>query len=806
LCYLWHSKTLMTEYAPQSPEYERSQNVLAALHNALQTACVDPADPAESLAAQRDRFTAVIAAAHELPFDAHAHTLIDHYATVVDFTWFGGHGDSLPAALGYFPIDSTAEGKWGEIRLKAEVMNHATFDSITQTLMPLGLGNLLIERMRFAGQNQPKIDAAFKAAVDSTPAVKWFEAFNVGTPKAELPLTPIERAGPEAAIRQAALSRMGPAPHMPSRPHPGAQGYIDRQNRLLDDVTTLKPRPHQHDTALRAVKRYVDNGVAPYRYDIPVARQEYDTEDGTLSEYAADNQHLATHDMVEVACATADITDLPPAITAQLDEISREFYIEVFHNACTGVQSYEVLYDAAYNSCREYFLDHLMSGFNLVNGQLVTDMLSTVKQLAPDQPIDYEQYTAASNQTFPHERIRRFSHVTKHEIEKGRRFLIGTLEKRHEPVPGARRLLQQARVTANVPMHPPGASKADLILALKDFRGDPHVPGYRLIAANRLTQRYYFSYLPDDDPYKPNKTPVPTAISADLSAQYTAAQLTLLARDIGRTTSLTLSRLAELAKQRSVYTPRPNSRPDFTSLLVDLPAFAAFAVRRKLRGTCDIYTLFGKRSTDRVLPPTQSFATAGYVIPSGGTSISGVRHSQLAITDTGGRITSIIDWTPTGRGSASYAPIKKRGAKVTHHIATPVPSRHRKLGPPLTIRGQVAVSTTQLLMQLGVVFAPGIAEPIPSDYIFSRTRALGSRHPIAATLGALLRAGDAAETHETLPPQHMAELLGAMAVIAQVRQRDRIGTSHAQLDMLEAVLLPIVHFSERNKIYADERS
>ncbi|HJQ09318.1 MAG TPA: hypothetical protein VJ836_07610 [Candidatus Saccharimonadales bacterium] len=801
----------MVESGLSSPERDNNPSELAALHNTLQTAFADPANPIESLAVQQEQFSAVIAVAREQYSDERAQALIDHYATIVDFVWFKGNSDTLPAALGYFWAGSSRDDDWGTIGFKDDIIESEVFDAITQTLMPLGLGDLLLERITNSERNQTKIDAAYKNLVDSTPGAKWFEAFNVGTPRMEMPLSATERAGREAAIQESAIRRFGPAPHMPDRPHLAAHRLTNRQILQLDEETSIRPRPHtRDDLALRGLMRYVDASIAKRRIsDAPVVRQEYDPESVTLSEYDATHQRIARYDLVEIGCYAADDSGLPLGITYDIDTISREFYVDAFIRAYAGLGSHRAIYEAALAESRQIFLNPMIAGFNLVSGGSVIRALSYLKQVAKDHPFDQGQSWSERNQFSPDERREKFSHPTQEGHEREQRTLIGTIEKYNNPMPGTMRLLQRGRAESQLPLDLADESEADLILALRNFKGDPHVPGYQLIAANRLTHRYYFAYMPDADPYRPNTTPIPGKTKQVLVDQYGQAGLSGLARDVRKAKDFAISRLADLSQQHSTYMSRPPTRPDFTSMLTSIPSFTAFVDRNRLRGTCDVYSVFGKLSVNEILPPRQSYVTAGYVITGESNKISAVAHSQLAITaDDNYTVESIIEWTASAENNPSRDFIESRkgqGVDTVYNVPPSSSSRESMTGPPLTAKEQIEVSTRQLLMQLGVVFAPDVAEQIPNEYIFSKVKALGGRHLIAQTLGVLLRANDVPQSSERLSSEYTSEFLGVLAKIAILRQRDRTGTTHPQLDMLEAALTPVVRFGEAPEVNASKR-
>jgi hypothetical protein len=793
----------MVESGLASPERDSTANLLAALHNTLQAAFADPSNPTESLATQREQLTTVIAAAHGQPFDERAHKLIDHYKTIVDFMWFGGHSDTLPPALGYFWAGSSGDGDWGDIDFKDDIIDREIFNAITDTLMPIGLGDILLERTAYAEQNQAKIDAAYKSLVDSTPGAKWFEAFNVGIPRAEMPLSAIARAGREAAIQEAAHRRYGPAPHMPSRPHPAAHRLISQQTLRLDEETSLRPRRHnKDDLALQGLIRYVDASLAKRRMSsAPIVSQEYDSESGTVDEFDATNEHIARYNLSAIARDVADESELPLGITADVDTISREFYVDAFRRAYSGLPSHRAVYEAALTDSREGFLNPILSSFNLVRGQRTATALSYLKQVPRNHPFDQDRFRSAVNQYRPHEKIERIEHPTQDGETQERRTLVGTIEKYNNPIPGVMRLLQQAYAEGSLPMTPPDESKADLVIALRNFKGDPHVPGYRLIAADQLQHRYYFSYQPDSDPYKPNTMPISADVKENLAAQYRQAGLRSLAKQVRRSSNLTISGLAGLSQQHSTYTARPPLRPDFSSMLTSIPSFSVFADKNKLRATCGVYTKFGEFSVGEILPPERTYVTGGYVITDESDKISASKHAQLAITDDDNyTVTSIIEWTAAAEGNPSreyIGGVEGKGVDTFHRIPPSASSKERALGPLLTIKEQVEASTRQLLMQLGVAIAPGVAEAIPADYIYGKVRSLGARHPIAKTLGVLLRTADVLKGSDELAPQHIAEYMGVLAIIADLRRRDRSGANHPQLDMLEAAIVPIVRFGEK---------
>ncbi|HSW99056.1 MAG TPA: hypothetical protein VLF71_04405 [Candidatus Saccharimonadales bacterium] len=784
-------------------ETAHNPDVLATLHNTLQEAFADPANPAASLAAQQEQFSAIVTAAEaQLPYEL-ARNLLGHYRTVVEYMWFGGHTDAPPEAVGYYWAGSARDDDWGSPALKKSCIDAETFEAVTQTLMPLGLGNLLAERLNYAGQNQQKVEAAYKGLVDSMPGAKWLEAFKVGEPQAEMPLSALQRTPLEGEIRRTAATD----PNAPSRLHPAVRPRTERQIQRLNEETRLRPDPRQHqDSALGLLRQHVESNIARYRtVSTPIVRQEYDADgSGLLDEYDSEGRLIASHDVAMIASVASDENGLPLAATYDLDILSRDFHMDVFTGVYRGLGSHQEVYDYALKRSRDTFLGYILSGFNLAGANVTEWALQHTKRFPETQPFDEDERERLANAHGAFEAIERPSHVTAHELEQGRQLRVGTIEKYTNPVPGTTRLLQRQYRLKKLPAQPPEGTGADLIMTLRNFDDDPHVPGYELVAVDRLQRRYYFTYKPNADPYRPNNKPVSEAARRRLASQYPPG-LAPLAEEVRTAQDVTMSSLADISQRHSTYTLRNPLRPDFGGALKDLESFSLFVENHRLRGTCAIYSAFGKFSLGAALPKQKTAIIGGFVLIEGEETISGAGHAQVAIYNKSRqKIISIIDWTPAEGSAALTYTGSQESLRGTLNSALPEPqgSLRRFLGPPLDVRRQVKVSTDQLLSQLGVVFAPGAVGQIPPDYIFDRARRLGATHPIVQTLGALLRARDALETETThkLPPQHMAEVLGALACVGQQRLRDRSGANSAQLAMLEGALVPVARFSNEPKI------
>lgn len=802
-----------------SPEMERQPDPLAALHDTLQRSFADPADTADSLEAQRQRLHTVIAAAQEQPLEEHRKGLIDHYGKVVDYLWFGDHTQPLPDALGYYSAGDPRNESWGEIRLRSDVMDATIFTAITHTLTPLGLGELLQERLAYAEQNQAKVLAAYKDVIDATPAAKWLAAFNVENPRTAMPLSPLERAAREAAIREAAERKFGPTIYtiqklvfdfhrragsvvmMPRTvfqeiplptPNHGALRLIQRQVQQLDDETSLQQRPRDQGLiALGALRRYVESCIARKREDSrPVAHQIFIPEADRLEEFNADGELIGAYDMNDISSQAAEATALPLAITYGHECVSMDFYLDTFVAVKAGTDSYEAIYNAALAQSYKNLLKSVIDGFNLASARTIGAAFLHAKRVPDNQLFDEPRLHPARWQIMAYEKLKRISHVSQEEHDRERRKLIGIIEKYNDPVPGVSRLLQQKyRREQALPLVPD--VDAALILKLEDFWGEPFVPGYELIAADPLQARYYFAYRPGADPYIPNKTPITAEARARLAGEYQQAALPKLAQAVRGTDSLTVSGLAELSQQHSIYTWRPSNSPDLGAMLDDLPSFRIFVKGGRLRATCGVYCLFGKQSFDEWLPSDQTWVTSGYTLNSASDKISGVLHAQVAISaSSSGEVTSITEWSAHARGTPPDTHIANPQRKTPDAPAPAVQGQEHIPSSPLSTSQQ---ALKQLLMQLGVIFAPGVAEAIPDDYIFSEVKKLGASHPITVTLRALLHTTDAMKTSsDALTTQQLAECADAFAYIQALRARDHKGSMTAQLDMLENALKPIM--------------
>src|ERR1700704_5223766 len=126
-------------------EYDYAQP-LRTLHDTLQRTFLDAADQDGSIARQQTLLGAAVAEGHKANLDAYGHAMLDHYETVVDYVWFGGHEDEPPAAIGFYWSGYTDHREdWGTVELRPDVISRDTFDAITALLAPRGLGDLLKE-------------------------------------------------------------------------------------------------------------------------------------------------------------------------------------------------------------------------------------------------------------------------------------------------------------------------------------------------------------------------------------------------------------------------------------------------------------------------------------------------------------------------------------------------------------------------------------------------------------------------------------------------------------------------------------
>lgn len=793
----------MAESFGVNPEQQRPGDELSQLHNTLQAAFLDPSSPEESFVHQQEQLETIIANAHQLPLDERAHNLVDHYADIVRHLWFGGQIDEPPDAVGYYWAGHH-DNDWGEFNFNENVLDEGTFDSITYTLMPLGLADLLTERASNAQQNVQTINTAFSAFIDSTPAGRWVSAFAINEPVTERPLTPIQRASAEATMRANAIQRFGTAPHAPNQVHPAARNHISRQRSLLDDKTI--PRPHiatNEDFALQGLRRFTETSLAQQRTaTTPVYRQEYDTNDGYLKEYGADESLLFKHDLVATSLQQADKLGWELPYTHGAYEISRDYYSEAFERVYTGSTTFQEICDAALAYCKESYLDRFTQGYSLVSGHYAMDAIRYLKLAPKGWDFDEESpYGAGEGQYLPHDRVERINFSTEADYKKDQRKWVGNIERNNDPIPGALRLPQQAYHMVPVPLHPADESAADLILYLKNFKGDPHVPGYTLIAADRLAQRYYLTYNPDTDPYRPNGTIIEPEVQAHLVAAYQALDLPNLAKRLQSAHSPTVAELAAMVQQENQYAFRSPLEPDLSSMLSDLPSYRIFVKDQALRATCAVFSGYGKATTDEgIFPEYRTFVTAGYVIESGAPAISGVQHAQLAVLREGdGEIESIIEWTPAQ--ASSPAALQHARDNLPHQRVDQTSygdSKVKYLGEatsaPTTLREQVALSMSTLFTQLGVIYAPGATEKVPRDYLLTKTRKLGAQHPLNQTLGALLIAHDQLDSAGTLPTSTIHLLQDARAEVVRHKSRRDVGAALPLLTMLETNLHPIFQY------------
>jgi hypothetical protein len=770
------------------------------LHDTLQEAFFDSNDPATSALQQQEQLDAIITSAHtEVSMDEYGHAVVNHCSAIVKYLWFGGHMTEPPEGVGYYDA-GYVDNDWGEFRLKETVISSATFDAVTQTLMPLGLADLLTERADNLKHNIATVENAYETYIAAMPAARWLNAFKAGEPITERPLTPIERATAETALYANTLRRFGPAPHAPRQVHPAAYRHLARQKSLLDDQTLERPQHRQQDDiALQRLRTFAEATIELHRSSTePIYRREYNESDGTLVEYGCDGQELDDHDLVMVSLDQVEALNWPLERDHSQYEISREFFIEAFEGAYADVASFDEVYEKAMVRSKQAYLERFTQGYNLVTSYHAFEAIRCTKRAKDGRPFDYETLDRGKGQYRSFEDIEEVGFPTETDYERQARIRIGTIERYNDPTPGVLRLVQQAYEVGNLPSVPVNPSEADLILSLKSFQGDPEVPGYRLIAADRLNRRFFLAYDAEHDPYLDDYTLVSTETQSHLAKSYAALQLKELAEAVHRLSRPTVAALAEAVRQNNLYAFRSPLSPDLSGTLGDLESFKPFIRDQKLQATCGIYAKFGQASVSKgiVGDKEEAFVTGGFVLDAKASAISGIPHAQLAIRDKESyKVRKIIDWTPAQASSPAAKLPKELEHKSRSNQFTPEPTAYslgneRKAPPPTTLREQVALTTRTLLMQLGVTFAPGATEQVPDEYIYTKARKLGAHHPINRALGALLIAGDQLTTSSQLPQQTVGMLHDTQAEILRL-QTQRGHKPLPMLDLLSTTLQPV---------------
>jgi len=442
---------------------------------------------------------------------------------------------------------------------------------------------------------------------------------------------------------------------------------------------------------------------------------------------------------------------------------------------------------------------------NLVSGGGVNAFLEFCKIVDDGRNFDDDLTGGYSERVpYPFQEAGLPTHGSEQKENAASKRLIGTIEKYDQPIPGAVRILQAEHSTGpetKIGRGMPDEIEVDLILKLIHFKGYPSVPGYKLVAIDPLKKRYYFNYDADNDPYLPDETPLrPEAISR-LIQNYVQAEHYELMQAIAEQEGLTLSQCIRLSQQHSAHRYRKIFEPDLGPTLTNMAAFRSFIHDGQLRGTCHIFNQFGAFSEGVLWPEDRAFVTGGFVLDADAKAISAVGHAQVARISNSGKAT-LTDWSPIEEGDPEY---RYKGSLDSNQEKPPLESRWSTPAgeaSPVTLKDQVNTTVRSLLGQLSILFMPELGATAPKDLIFQKIKGLGYGHPITETIGALLRAKDALEQHETLPDECVQALLGAAAKLEQERERSNVRRqARPDLDMLNTTLQTVItHLDLRGQV------
>lgn len=442
----------MSEQAPAETlvagEFDFAQP-LKSLHDTLQGIFLDPNDRAGSIASQRASLESIVAAAHGTSLSADGHTMLDHYATALDYMWFGGHRDDPPAAMKYVWAGYSDHHRenWGTVTLNEEVLDRHTFEAATTLLMPYGLGNLLKERQAHTEANKQILYDTFAKAVDSTPGGGWFAAFDAADSHIAVPPSNLQKLAHRATLTEAAMRTHGRDAHNLQVPNVNGQRWVEHHMRLFEEETVERRNRSSSNMALRGLHQYVDRsiGESGRPQSAIVAEQSYDPDSHTFTEAYTDGSS-ERYDLVMIGLDDADRTELPTAANNALDTFSRETYAEAFINTHKDTpKSYQAARSSVFSYLQEQFLHGFVEGINVVSASAASYFLEYCK--LPRDDLEFSRPSLTDIGTKAHYEMKSVEtphHVSESGLAAERKTLVATVEKYNNPVPGASRLLQRA--------------------------------------------------------------------------------------------------------------------------------------------------------------------------------------------------------------------------------------------------------------------------------------------------------------------------------------------------------------------------
>ncbi|HYH75346.1 MAG TPA: hypothetical protein VD735_05295 [Candidatus Saccharimonadales bacterium] len=781
------------------PEIEQGADELTRLHEIVQSSCVNPENPAETMTAQKQRLQHIIETAQAQEPSQHARNKLAHYGMVVDYMWFGPPVGDQPEGIGFFWSGYIDRPEWGLMEMAQSHLTEQTFEHITALLLPSGLSELLATRQRIAATHTPEVETMFEAVIGALPGGKWVKAC-MAKEAEEAPLTPAQRGLKEPGIYAMSAAKIGANPFQPARPHPMALRHAQRGLSLLDDETSIQQRTPKSPRT-NPVARFVLGRVDSLRETALPTTQTYNPESAELIDLDPAGAPIAKHDVMAIAYESEGAANLKTSDTEALNIMSREFYADALAASLEDLPSVSAVYENAIGHSKETFLRPILEGMQLDSARAFMAAVNYLKRMPegtrplPMQPGHGEHEVSQ----YQHAGI---VHLTHEAYEADRNTIVGIVEKYANPRPGTLRLLYfDWREDGALPRKPQGA--ADLIVSLKGVQNDPIVPGYKLIAADRLANRYYFTYQPGGDPYNPAHSPKITESLTGLIHQYSTL-LPRLGRGTKKLKDLSVYGLAAVVQKHSQYAFRSPSSPDNGDKVKVLGDFHHYIQSRKLVGTCAVFAHFGKQSCDTFMDPQRTRVRTGLVLDEG--FITAATHAQLEITDEQNNVISMQEWTPP---SGSTGPQPDAQVAVQELLSEPVVVPLDINTPEETLvhtpqhntahaRAVVQQSLQSLLMQLSIVLSPDPAVPAPESAVLQQLKSFGHRNPLTATVSALLRAEVAAAEQEVLPVDVVSACADALALIRQQRlqaMHRRPPLKDSRHDMAEAALLPVLHIA-----------
>ncbi|HSX07821.1 MAG TPA: hypothetical protein VLG11_02915 [Candidatus Saccharimonadales bacterium] len=611
--------------------------------------------PAELVDVLRPQLRSIANQVAATALTPHEQAAIQLTTNILDWSFFGQPGDSLPTGLVFSdPTSRSGLGQRynvvpdGRLRFGLSCLNaiRKQFDALGLKVIQEGVSEVIRDR-------REDICTNLRPRLVENPAYARLQAFDLcmpGKDKEESPLPPywqaIRSTQLEHKARQTSEGMItGRVTAQDGHPY----FAIRKIPMRIDNETMRIPQEEQSEDAARLRAR---------EYFATAIVDTYFANAGKGEDRSAERRSFLIDDLTNRGskCFLWDkvlhrdafedlVRDIPRGLDKKLAiDLLDQFAYDLFSEAPNTTQYSALLNLAVESVLSTTYLDILGNGnaADLIRSSLFNtpgEYVSAVELSA------YKMGTADHT----HSEASKAGFMDKTKLTEQLQQVVGQVVKGQ--VRGGR-LIQSAVPDKELPATNPDAEVVIALPASIYLNSNPHIPGYRLVS--RDNQNSLFGFAKDaTDPYASALTPIPGAAKEHLAQRCEQIGLTQLGADLQNTPQLTVDGFIKLVRANSIY-----YMPDTQGLIAgsraanmvgalqpnSLADFVQFVEGGKLLCQCTISDSFLQHTLGPIFGKANVRGIGGYYVDESGT-IRAATHQQTAFTD--GQTLHILDATPS---------------------------------------------------------------------------------------------------------------------------------------------------------------